>query len=68
MNGLHFHPVGIPSGEVVLKDIHYRNATLNIVVRGCGTQLASCTINGKRSLPFVPSDAEGLYEIVLEVK
>lgn len=68
VDGLHFRPIGIPSGEVVLKDIHYRNATLNIVVRGCGTQLASCTINGKRSVPFVPSDAQGLYEIVLEVK
>lgn len=67
-NGLYLHPAGIDTEHVLLQHIPYRNAMLNITIQGSGKTLKKCIINGKKSKPFVPTDAEGLYEIVLVMR
>lgn len=67
-NGLSFSPIGMEDGSAItLKDISYRNATLDITVTGKGNRVKSCTINGKPSKPFIPANAEGKIDIKLEV-
>ncbi|MGB5942069.1 MAG: amylo-alpha-1,6-glucosidase [Leeuwenhoekiella sp.] len=49
-NGIRFKPV-IPKsydGKKRLEGFKYRNATLDIEVRGCGNQIASITFDGKK--------------------
>lgn len=68
-DGLAFNPF-VPE---VLDDIRtltnfrYRDAVLNITVKGHGAKIKSFTVNGKESDPFVPADAEGVLDIVIEM-
>ncbi len=66
-DGLAFHPV-VPkalAGERKLENFPYRNAVLNITVRGYGNEIKSFTVNGKKSDPFIPADARGKKNIVI---
>lgn len=64
-DGLYFQPAGIGMERVEMQQIPYRKALLNITVEGSGRTLKKCIINGKKSKPFIPADAQGNYEIVL---
>jgi hypothetical protein len=48
-NGLSIAPT-LPAGwgDVTMRGLHYRNATLTIALHGAGTQIRSFTIDGKR--------------------
>lgn len=65
LDGLYFQPAGIDVPRVVMKQIPYRNALLDITIEGNGKVLKKCIINGKKSKPFIPADAQGNYDIVL---
>ncbi|WGH76363.1 hypothetical protein P8625_04140 [Tenacibaculum tangerinum] len=68
--GLAFNPV-IPSaydGERTLSNFKYRNATLNINIKGHGTKIKSVRIDGKtQDKAFIEHDASGTHEIFIEM-
>lgn len=69
--GISFAPY-IPDwmeGSCSLSNYKYRNAVLNLTVSGKGDTLESITVNGeKMPLDYIlPADAEGTYNIILEV-
>jgi len=69
-DGLYFNPVcpKVYGGTKNLSNYKYRNATLNITVKGHGTKIKTVTINGKPSkAAFIPKDATGNQEIIIEL-
>ena len=68
--GLLFNPV-IPKvygGKRTLSNFKYRNATLNITVKGHGTKIKSVTIDGKAAdKSFIANDVTGTHNIVIEM-
>ena len=70
-DGISFHPY-VPDwmeGPFNLSNYVYRNAVLNLTVNGKGDTLESITVNGEtKPLDYVlPADAEGTYDIVMNV-
>jgi len=69
-DGLHFNPV-VPmvyGGEKTLSNFKYRNATLNITVKGFGNQIRSVIIDGKASeTAFIGNEATGKHDITIEL-
>ncbi len=66
-DGLAFRPF-VPEalgGERTLENFKYRNATLDITVRGFGNEIKSFTLNGKEHKPFIPSNIKGHNKIVI---
>ncbi len=72
--GIHFEKDGLAfspfvpralAAERSLNGFKYRNATLNITVRGYGSEIKSFTINGKEARPFISADAKGVKNIVI---
>jgi hypothetical protein len=66
-NGLSFKPF-VPkklSAERKIENFKYRNATLNITVKGYGNEIKSFTLNGKEHKPFIPANIKGVNEIVI---
>ena len=66
-NGMTFKPF-VPkalAAERTLENFRYRAATLNITVKGYGDSIASFTVNGKKSSPFIAADAKGVKNIVI---
>ena len=66
-DGLAFRPF-VPvafAGERTLENFKYRKATLNITVRGFGSEIKSFTVNGKEQKPFLPANASGVKNIVI---
>lgn len=70
-DGLYFRPV-VPeayAGNKNLANFRYRNALLNITVKGHGNRVSRVTINGEKAeKAFIPGDAEGEYEVVIELE
>lgn len=70
--GMTFNPVISPDlikGNLYLKNFRYRNATLNIIVRGSGNKIKSLKVNGtEQQLPYeLPATSEGNFEIEIEM-
>lgn len=66
-NGLSFSPF-VPkalSAERTLSGFHYRNAILNITVKGYGNRIKEFTLNGRSTKPFIPADIKGENNIVI---
>lgn len=66
-NGLAFEPF-VPkalAAERTLTGFKYRRATLDITVKGYGSQIKSFTLNGKEHKPFIPADIKGNNKIVI---
>lgn len=66
-DGLAFHPF-VPealAAERTLTNYPYRNAKLNITVKGFGNEIKSFTLNGREHAPFIPADITGLNDIVI---
>ncbi len=66
-NGLMFRPfVPKPLADTrVLEGFRYRNATLNITVKGFGDSIKSFKLNGKEHQPLLPPTISGHNEIVI---
>lgn len=68
LDGLYFNPVvpKIFGGEKSLTHFNYRNASLNITVKGHGTIIKNVTINGQSAdKAFIPVDAIGTHDIII---
>ncbi len=66
-NSLVFKPF-VPkalAGERTLSNYRYRNAVLNITVKGFGDRIASFTLNGREHAPEIPADITGTNDIVI---
>lgn len=66
-DGIAFRPF-VPEAlgaERSLTGFHYRNAVLNITVKGYGDRIASFTLNGKDHKPFIPANIKGENNIVI---
>jgi len=48
-----------------LSGFRYRDAVLNITVKGYGDRIASFKLNGKEHRPFIPADIRGTNNIVI---
>jgi len=69
VEGIRFEPY-LPKGigDVTLRNISYRGANLTVSVSGQGRSIQSCQINGKNAKAFVPADASGNFELVIELE
>ncbi|MEP6949478.1 MAG: hypothetical protein ABI863_09395 [Ginsengibacter sp.] len=68
-NGLAFEPF-VPkalSGKRSLTNFTYRDALLNITMEGFGNRIASFTIDGKPSKPFVDINLKGTHAIHIKL-
>ncbi len=66
-NSLSFKPF-VPqtlAAERTLTGFKYRNATLDITVKGYGDRIASFTLNGKEAKPEIPASIKGHNTIVI---
>ncbi|MGN0222959.1 MAG: MGH1-like glycoside hydrolase domain-containing protein, partial [Muribaculaceae bacterium] len=66
-NSLNFHPF-VPANlaaERSLTGFKYRNATLDITVRGAGSRIASFTLDGREHEPSLASNIKGHHTIVI---
>lgn len=72
--GIHFEKDGLAfapfvpkalAAERTLTGFRYRNATLDITVRGYGSEIKSFTLNGKEHKPFIPANIKGNNKIVI---
>jgi len=66
-DGLSFHPV-VPKALAAtrtLSNFTYRNATLNITVKGYGNRIKDFTLNGRKHEPSLPADIKGSNDIVI---
>lgn len=64
---LEFHPV-VPKAlgaTRTLEGFPYRDAILNITVKGYGNRIKSFTLNGKKHAPMVPATITGTNDIVI---
>lgn len=70
VDGIRFNPV-IPkvfSGTRTLRNFKYRNAILNITVKGYGRKIHSITLDGKSLLQnFLPSAINGEHDIEIKM-
>lgn len=74
--GMHFGEKGIDfrpavpqtyTGTKNLSNFKYRNAVLNITVKGFGNKIKSFSLDGKASKPYFPADLTGNHNIVIEL-
>jgi hypothetical protein len=68
-DGLHLHPV-VPEelkGSRTLSNVHYRGATLDLEVRGFGSHIRTCTLDGKPVKPFISPGLTGTHHVVIEL-
>lgn len=66
-DGLAFAPF-VPkalAADRTLTNFRYRHATLDITVKGYGSEIKSFTLNGKEHKPFIPADIKGNNKIVI---
>ncbi len=72
--GIHFEPDGLAFAPFVPKNLaaersltgfKYRDAVLNITVKGYGSKIKTFTLNGKEHKPYVPADIKGVNDIVI---
>ncbi|MDE5628905.1 MAG: hypothetical protein K2I69_05030 [Muribaculaceae bacterium] len=72
--GIHFEKDGLAfapfvpralAAERSLTGFKYRNAVLDITVKGYGNEIKSFTLNGKEHKPFLPADIKGHNTIVI---
>jgi len=63
-SGVQFAPV-VPEQftESVLENVKYRDAQLRIVVKGHGTRVRHCKVDGKSTTPFFAASQKGPHEI-----
>lgn len=69
-DGIHFKPV-VPQaygGDRTLSNFRYRNAVLDITVKGFGNEIKKVTLDGKIvDQAFIACDAVGTHKVVIEL-
>ena len=68
-DGVRFQPC-VPTGisSVELRNVNCRNMNLHVTIRGIGTKVQSCLVNGKESRDgFLPATSEGHQEVTIMV-
>ena len=50
-------------GPVTLAGLPYRDATLDITLKGAGGKVRACEVDGRSAAPFVPADAAGHHTV-----
>ena len=66
--GITFAPVGSAlTNHITVTNLIYRNACLNITIKGNGNTVASCKINGVKTKPFIPANAKGNITVEIEL-
>lgn len=50
-------------GTVRMRGLPYRGATVDITLRGAGTRVRSCTVDGRAGVPLVPAGAAGHHTV-----
>ncbi|MEW1864103.1 hypothetical protein AB0399_27695 [Streptomyces sp. NPDC088194] len=50
-------------GPVTLGGLPYRGATVDITLKGAGTRVRACTVDGRRAAPLVPAGATGHHTV-----
>ncbi|MDT0642767.1 hypothetical protein RM553_07975 [Zunongwangia sp. F363] len=63
-DGIDFKPM-VPEemGSIYLENIRYRDAILNLTIKGSGNHISSFMINGNKTNAFIPSDIKGIQNI-----
>lgn len=64
-DGTAFAPA-IPSslpGAVIVRNLHIRRARLNVIVRGTGSNIVACSLDGAPASPFIPASFEGEHTL-----
>ena len=63
-SGVWISPVVPPQfQQIVLENVRYRDAQLRIVVKGHGTRIRECRIDGKSAKPFLAASGKGAHEV-----
>lgn len=63
-SGICFSPIcSALTSEISLQNVAYRNAILNISIKGSGNSISSFKLNGNKTDNFIPADIEGINEI-----
>ncbi len=68
--GLYFNPVvpKVYGGEKTLSNFKYRQAVLDITVKGFGNQIKAVSLNGKTlTKAFIPQDLTGKHSLIIEL-
>ena len=66
--GIRFDPVGSQLvHDARLRDIHYRDAKLNVHLRGNGKTIQKFCVNGKETEPFIPVTVTGTLDIEIKL-
>lgn len=73
--GMEFSSKGIEFNPLVTKDfenlrllnVPYRDAVLNLYIKGKGTKIRTFTVNGIKQKPFVPKNISGIQKIEIEL-
>lgn len=70
--GMQFSPIvpeGLVHGNLYLKNFQYRDATLDITVKGTGNKVKSLKVNGESQItPYeLPATSKGKYTIEIEM-
>ncbi|MCQ2113927.1 MAG: hypothetical protein MJY52_02565 [Bacteroidaceae bacterium] len=69
LSGLMFRPVGSEEGTPIeIRGIPYRNALLDVSIKGKGSHVSSFKVNGKESKPFIPSSGTEKIKITILLK
>lgn len=55
-------PAGLP-GTLIVRNLCIRRAKLNVIVRGTGSVITACSLDGAPSEPFIPASAEGEHTL-----
>lgn len=64
--GLEIKPIGLGQRKhCQLTGLRYRNAVLNLTMKGEGSKIKSFKINGKDAKILIPADAEGELNVVI---
>ncbi len=67
--GVRFAPVVPPQfKELVLENVKYRDAQLRVVVKGNGTRVRQCKLDGKSAKPFFAASEKGAHELEILMK
>jgi hypothetical protein len=55
------------SGTHTLRGVRYRDLSFDVTLRGHGSQIGKCLVNGKNAVPTLDAGSTGHYDIVIEL-
>jgi len=68
-DGLHLKSTGMKDGsECVLSGVQYQDMNLTVTLKGHGNKIKKCSVNGKKSAPFLPATLKGDVDVQIWLK